>query len=148
MFAGYLAEAGKHPREGNRPNHDALSASVNAMQIAVALRDPRLYEEATVAVGGSLNDHQRIDVARKYLEFGDPEGALAKLSEMSKVDGFDRLDLLEECYGKLGRVSDQIGILESEFMRTLSKHTYDKILKLRPAEEAESTRRWARGLAI
>jgi len=148
MIGGYLAEARRQRREGDRLNHDALSASVNAMQIAVALRDPRLYEEATVTVGGSLNDHQRIDVARKYLEFGDPEGALAKLSEMSKVDGFDRLDLLEECYGKLGRVADQIGILESEFMRTLSKRTFDKILKLRLPEEGESTRRWAHELAL
>jgi len=148
MIAAYLAEARKYPREGDRLDHEALSASVNAMQIAVALRDPHLYEEGMVIVGGSLNDHQRIDVARKYLEFGDPEGALTKLSEMTKADGFDRLDLLAECYAKLGRVADQVGILESEFMRTLSKHTFDKILKLRVPEEGESTRRWAREIAL
>lgn len=148
MFAGYLEVAREHPREGDRLNRDALSASANAMQIAVALEDPRLYEEATVTVGGSPNDHQRIDVARRYLEFGDPEGALARLSEMTNTDGFDRLGLLAECYGKLGRVADQIGILESEFVRTLSKHTYDRILTLRLPEEGESTRRWAREIAL
>lgn len=148
LAAQSLDEARKARPEVNGRDWQALSGATTASQLAIALKDPGLYEEAITAVGGSLNDIQRIDVAKRYLEFGDAETALARLSELADGGSTERLDLFAECYGRLGRVREQIAILEKQFERTLSKRQYDEILRLRPETEQEVARQWARTLAL
>jgi hypothetical protein len=49
------------------------------------------------------------------------------------------LDLLAECYGRLGRIPEQIAVLGATFERTLWRKAYEQILGLKPESEREAT---------
>jgi len=114
LVARYLGEAGR-ARPDDELDWKSLSTASAVCQLAIALRDPRLYEEATALRRGGLNDLKRIDVdvAQRYLEFGDPETALAKLSEMAEAKRLQNLDLFAECYRRLGRRDEPVTMRDS-----------------------------------
>lgn len=148
LVADALAHARRpQPAPGSRDD-EAFSAWVSASQLALALRDPRLYEEAILVSGRGMNDVQRMDVARRYLEFGDPETAIARIQEASRPDDVDRLGLLADCYERLGRKEEQARVLRRYFEMTLLKRTFDEILTLTSEEEAPGFVEWARGVAL
>jgi len=148
LVARYLGDAGPARPDDDELDWTSLSAASSVCQLAIALRDPRLYEEARSARRGGLNDLQRIDVAQRYLEFGDPETALAKLSEMAEPKRLECLDLFAECFGRLGRRDEQVAILERLFQQTLSKKDYERLMELRPEDQRQSTAQWARETAL
>lgn len=145
MAAEYLAKAHR-PAFGRRNDEESFTASVVASQLGVALRDPKLYEKATANRRGSLNDLQRLGVTKRYLEFGDPEGALKHLSIMKEPNEPECLELAAECHAALGSIDEQVRVLKKLFAQTLSTAAFKQIQGLRP-NEADATLAWAVTLA-
>ncbi len=60
----------------------------------------------------------------------------------------DRLHMLSECYGRLGRTEEQIATLEANFGYTLSIEVLDEILSLLAPDQREAVRLAARQTAL
>jgi hypothetical protein len=125
----------------------ALSAWSGIGLLALALRDPRLYERAAKMGRDNLNDLQLVDVARRYLEFGDAETAVSRLQAMADRDNPERLDLLARSYDQLGKGDEQIEVLWCTFETYLTLPSYDRLIDLLPADRHETARGRARRIA-
>jgi len=126
---------------------DAFSARVRLGLVAEALRDPVLYERSVTPRGQDLNGLQRIDIARHYLEFDQPERAIAHCESAGDRGGLDRWILLAECYGRMGRKDEQIRCLWQLFESTAHSGTYEELLELLPPGERDEAEERAKRVA-
>ena len=114
-------------------DRDASSARIRLGLVAEALRDPVLYERSVALRWQDLNDLQRIDIARHYLKFDQPERAIAHCERAGDRSGLDRWILLAESYGRMGRKDEQVRCLWRLFESTADFGTYEELLELVPS---------------
>lgn len=113
-----------------------------------------IREEDPVALGAKLKrriaglDLQRVDVARRYLECGQAEPAIARLEAMEDRANSARWQLLAEAYGRIGQRDEQVRCLWRLFEGSAHFGTYVELLKLLPTGERAKTKQRAIGLAL
>lgn len=123
-----------------------LAASARLGMVAVALRDPRLYERSYSLDGRALNDLELLDVARQYLRLGHAQEAIQRLRQVSGRS-FERLDLLAECYEQTGQRTERIDCLWALVERLLDWGYFEMLLELLAEEDREAARERASQIA-
>ncbi len=89
----------KTPIEDGRFNLLTLTPSVALHSIAEALKDPALYERATLITAPNPNDLQKQSIVKMYLQFEKVDRALEWLdAPWDSRHGSDRLRLLDKAY--------------------------------------------------
>jgi hypothetical protein len=98
-YESELKMAMKAPTENGEFNLLTLKPSVALHSIAEALKDPELYEKATLINSPKPNDLQKKGIAKMYLQFEQVDKALEWLSSPwdSRFSG-DRLRLLDKAH--------------------------------------------------
>ena len=114
--------------------------------VARALRDPRLEERTMAQRDGGLNKLQRLELARRCIEYGQIEEAERHLH--SVTDDPERWSLLAQCHERAGREPERIDCLWRYFELTFSWSTLEELLALLPTGEQEGARRRARKVAL
>jgi len=144
------AGAGPQQRDpgGRALDRDRSSACIHLSMVAEALEDPVLYERAITLLSGSVNELQMVDVARHYLEYGQPDEAVARLEGIAGGRGTDALSLLAEAHGRLGQTERQADCLWRLFERTSSARVFAELLEILPEDELAAARARARSVAL
>ena len=114
--------------------------------VARALRDPRLEERTMTEHGGGLNAYQRLELARRCIEYGQIEEAERHLGAVA--EGAERWKLLAQCHEHAGRESQHIDCLWRYFELTLSSRVYEELSALLPESERKRARQRARQMAL
>lgn len=98
-YESELRQALKNPQQEGGFNMKSLSSGVALGSVAEALKNPEMYERATLIQSPEPNDLQKISIIKTYLQFNHTEGALRWLN-MQWESRFetDRLSLLDEAY--------------------------------------------------
>jgi tetratricopeptide (TPR) repeat protein len=144
----YEKDAQEAKTDADKRDRGGFSATVRLGLVAEALRDPALFERSLTLRGGGLNDLQRISVARRYLECGQPEPAIERLEAIRDRDPWDRWILLAEAYRQKGQRNEQVRCLWRLFEGTAHFGTYEELLKLLPAGKRAEAKERAKGMAL
>lgn len=129
-------------------DYSAWSARARLTLVSRALRDPRLEERLLMEEGGGgLNEFQRLDLARRCLEYGEIEEAERHLRAVPETNA-TRWDLLAQCHERAGRERERLDCLWKFFELTLSWETFQELSALLPEPELRSARSRAREAAL
>jgi len=98
-YESELRQAMKTTTDNNRVNMAALDSSIAMGSIAVALKNPTLYERATLIDSPEPNDLQKKSIVQMYLKFNEVDAALRWLNTpwLARFEA-DRLKLLEDAF--------------------------------------------------
>ncbi|MCK4710723.1 MAG: hypothetical protein KAU21_19065 [Gammaproteobacteria bacterium] len=106
-YESELKQALKTPSEKYSFNMEALHGSVALGAVAEALKDPALYERATLITSPEPNDLQKKSIVQMYLKFDQTDGALRWLNTPWQTRfETDRLALLDEAHQQSGNVDE------------------------------------------
>ena len=108
-YESELKQALKAPSHEYSFNTKALSACVALGAVAEALKDPKLYERATLISSPKPNDLQKKSIIEMYLKFNQTDEALNWLNTpwLARFET-DRLSLLDQAYQQNGQVEELI----------------------------------------
>jgi chemotaxis protein histidine kinase CheA len=150
-YEGEIRQAQKKHVEKGRINMESLSGRVALGSIAMALKDPVLYEHSVLMDSPQPNDLQKKSIIAVYIEFNQPDKALHWLNTdwESRFES-DRLQLQEQIYEQnenteqLRHTRQQIYQLDSSYTHFLryietldedEKHTVEQ-QAIKQAEKA------------
>jgi len=106
--------AAASPRSPGRSNFDRMHRFLLVERVARQLRDPELFERARRGWSPEMGTAACVDIARVWLEAGDPSRALDWLEKIPPGERFQREErdqLLRELYPKLGRQAELVELL-------------------------------------
>lgn len=104
-YESELRQALKNPREEKGFNMEASSSCVALGSVAEALKEPELYERATLIDSPNPNDLQKKGIIEMYLRFKQTDMALQWLNTPWEARfESDRLHLLDKAYLQQGSV--------------------------------------------
>jgi hypothetical protein len=108
-YESELKQALKTPSNEYSFNAKASSACVALGAVAEALKDPKLYERATLISSPEPNDLQKKSIIQIYLKFDQTDEALNWLNTpwLARFET-DRLSLLDQAYQQSGQVDELI----------------------------------------
>ncbi len=95
--------------------------------------DAKLFEKVRLKSQKEPGTSTCQEIARVYLESGDPQTALEWINRIPSYDSFmdtERRDLLQQIYGQLGDSRKQEEIAWLTFRKSRSLHTLDNLLKI------------------
>lgn len=145
----YEQDALEAPTDPDGFVDESFPARVRLGLVAEALEDPALYERSLRLADRELNDLQRLDVARHYLECGQAEPAIAHLEAVEdRRRSMERWSLLAEAYGQVGRKDEQLRCLWHRFEETAHFGTYEQLLELLLAGDREAAEARARDAVL
>lgn len=141
----YQAEA-----KGAKPDHatEARGWWLDVVQVAKALRDPKLLERAERAYGRPFNDRLGLEIARYCVEWGRIDEALDYLGKVEDHGDYSRNSLLLRCFEIKGDTGKQVEFLWILFEAALDHDNYSKLLELLPDHARSAARDSARALAL
>jgi len=99
----YEAELKQAVKTEGESGYQEITKLVSLLSVAEALKDPKLYERAALISSPTLNDLQKIDVVKKYLQFNQVDEALRWLNTSwdTRFES-DKLRLLDKAYEQVG----------------------------------------------
>lgn len=109
--------------------------------LARQIKDAQLFEKVRIASWGSLSIAACVDIARVYLESGDPESALSWLEKISPDETYqtyERDQLLYEVFGQLGETDKQEDVAWRIFRQHRTSDSLEVLLSVIGAERRES----------
>lgn len=116
--------------------------------IATALRDPALAQRSMLLRSPNPNPLQRVELARKYLDFGDPKGALNWLDgPWEAIHEGARLRALEATHEALGHAHEVKRLREEQFTNRPSVHALNNWLKALDEPDREQAKHKATEIA-
>lgn len=131
-------------------DYTALSCSVNIGQVAIALKDPELYDESVRISYPEPNESQLLDIIGKYIQLGSPEAA-RKLLDQKEWTGYDRSyadRYYKEIFKLLGDTKSLISQYKSTWENIPSLDNLEEYLKLAGPAEKDSIEKIAEKKAL
>ncbi len=122
-YESELKQVMNRPSKDGRFNLLTLSPSVALHSVAEALKDPSLYERATLLISPKPNDIEKQSIVKMYLQFEQVDEALTWLnSPWDSLLCYDRLCLLDNAYCLNG---DSVNLKQVRYQLYQSLHEYD-----------------------
>ncbi len=122
-YESELKQAMKEPTEGGRFNLSTLRPCCALHSIAEALKDPELYERATLITSPKPNDQEKQSIVKMYLQFARVDEALEWLdSPWGSQSSTERLRLLDKVYCLKG---DSENLKKVRYQLYKNYHEYD-----------------------
>lgn len=119
-------------------NSEASQARIGLRSVAEALRDPELYERATLIISPQPNELQKEQLAAYCLELELPERALGWLQgQWSERFRNKQVELLEASYRQLGEEESIRKLREEQYLRQPSWYTLEPLLEMADPQERE-----------
>lgn len=129
----------KHSEKERQHTYEARHWLLGVELVARQLKDAALYERAQRMAWPELSTSAHIDIARAYLEAGDPKTALSRLEHVQDETfrSSDRDDLLLAIYRKLGDTNKAAEVAWRIFHSHRSKDTLKTLLSVIGKDERE-----------
>lgn len=109
--------------------------------LARQIGDAQLFETTRIASWGTLSTTACVDIAKVYLESGDPRTALSWLEQISSDETYqshERDQLLRDIYGLLGETEKQADVAWRVFRRYRCKDSLEALLSVIGDEQRAS----------
>jgi len=126
---------------GQVERYRVFGASCAMGLVAVALRDPKLYEQSILVHSPQPNSLQENDIAKQYLSCGNGAGALRWLvGPCGENARSERFNLMDRAYELLGDRERQIEIRQEIYHRAPGAHSYRALEEILPVAERSAFR--------
>ena len=147
-YESELRQAIKNSDEEGRFNMAVLTSCVALGSVAEALKDPALYERATLLSSPKPNDLQKKSIIEMYLHFNQADEALRWLNTPWEAR-FERehLDLLEQAHLQKGNAEPLKQTRFQSYQREQSYSSFMRYVELLSEDEKQAARQEAIQLA-
>ena len=151
LYERYEVELRASIKTEGEPNVSGFRSLARMEQIAIALKEPELYEKAMRTLSPAPNELQLVAVAQQYLAFGRPKRVVELLESADfdkRYSDYDRNRLLDEAYAALGNHQARMDLARRLFERTPSRESFRALFDLLPEEERPALRDEAKTRAL
>jgi len=136
-----LRQALKDSNDDDQFNMTALSSSVALGSVAEALKDPVMYERATLISSPEPNDLEKKSMIKMYLQFNHTDGALRWLNTRWEPRfQTDRLRLLDEAYVQAGNTDALRKIRHETYQLDKTYSSFTRYLECLDESEKQDAR--------
>ena len=140
-YESELRQSLKSTDKNDTFNLASLTSRVALGSVAEALKDPVLYERATLISSPEPNDLQKKEMIKMYLKFNQTDGAMRLLNTpwSTRFEG-DRLRLLDEAHLQSGNVDELKQTRYQYYLRDKSYSSFKRYLELLNDREQQAAR--------
>jgi len=140
-YESELRQSLKSANKNDTFNLASLTSRVALGLVAEALKDPALYERATLISSPEPNDLQKEAMIKMYLKFNQVDGAMRWLntSWSTRFEG-DRLRLLDEAHLQSGNVDELKKTRYQTYLRDKSYSSFKRYFELLKDKEQQTAR--------